>query len=142
MFVCRQQGEEPGTTRRILQQALYSGPHLLQSPRAQKALIISRAPHAPAGGPGTRKPGGNPSRGSGEAHEAGAPSRSTHREPISKRRGGWGEPRPETAAGQAPLGVFRAPVLFPLDRGRPQRPSPPRTPKESARAGDSQHQAP
>ncbi|KAJ1087621.1 hypothetical protein NDU88_000788 [Pleurodeles waltl] len=95
--------------------------------------------------PGARtpeSPEGIPSRGSGEAHEAGAPSRSTHREPISKRRGGWGEPRPETAADQAPLGVFRTPVLFPLNRGRPQRPSPPRTPKESARAGDSRRQAP
>ncbi|KAJ1116498.1 hypothetical protein NDU88_004708 [Pleurodeles waltl] len=96
----------------------------------------------PPGARGPESPEGIPSRGSGEAHEAGAPSRSTHREPISKRRGGWREPRPETAADQAPLGVFRAPVLFPLDRGRPQRPSPPRTPKESARAGDSRRQAP
>ncbi|KAJ1096419.1 hypothetical protein NDU88_001561 [Pleurodeles waltl] len=71
----------------------------------------------PPGARGPESPEGIPSRGSGEAHEAGAPSRSTHREPISKRRGGWGEPRPEMAADQAPWGASAPPSSFPSIEG-------------------------
>ncbi|KAJ1105725.1 hypothetical protein NDU88_003130 [Pleurodeles waltl] len=55
MFMCRQPGAIPGTTRRISQQAPNSGPHLLQSQRSQKAHYCQPGPALPCRGPRDRK---------------------------------------------------------------------------------------
>ncbi|KAJ1102864.1 hypothetical protein NDU88_000305 [Pleurodeles waltl] len=67
----------------------------------------------PPGARGPESPEGIPSRGSGEAHEAGAPSRSTHREAISKRRGGWGSRGPKRPPIRLPWGSSEPPSSFP-----------------------------
>ncbi|KAJ1138661.1 hypothetical protein NDU88_005042 [Pleurodeles waltl] len=97
-------GSTSEATRRIPQQAPNSGPRLIQSRRSQYALIINRTPRSPAGGPGIRMPRGRLRPRVRSGPRGRAPSRSTHREPINKKKKkrGGGEPRSCTTADKAP----------------------------------------